>query len=482
MTVSGNGGSAGGTAPAHRWRIGPDFPVTDWARPALRLRELPRETIGLAALAILGLGASLSDGFYSVAGLLLVVLGIVAVLLIRSGDSGQASGLVWSATVLIGAMATAFLYGGTPLLWLSAAAAGGAAVMVILCPWRLLRAAAAAVSAVIWLMLLVLNIDWAGAPIDVVLLIRGATSQLLQGVNPYAASYASSTPGLASSHYPYGPGVLLLSVPGRLLGDVRISDLLAALVLVAAVVVLASRRGGSEQGWRFLALCLTLPFLPHMISLGFVEIYLAAAIAVWLCWTESHPWTATVVLGVGLSTLPTALALLAVAFVWWPKSRRQILLAIAVALAICAPFAFWAGPDRFIADTVGLQVGLPPRVIGLDLDAAWVRLTHAWPPGWVWPLLSVAALAWAVRARERTWSTALFLGAGWLGVSVLFAKWAFFNYYFVVATGVLLGLALQARAQPAPHPSPAGEGGELGLRQMAEAAAAELPIGAPART
>jgi hypothetical protein len=474
MTVSANGGSSGGTTHSHRWRLGPDFPVTDWAGPAVLLRELPRETIGLAAVALLGLGASLSDGFYSVAGLLLLVLGIVAVLLIRSGNAAQSSGLVWSATVSAGAMATAFLYGGSPLLWLSVAVGGGAAVIVVLCPRRPLRAAAAAVSAVVWLMLLILNVDWGGVPIDVVLLVRGGTSQLLQGVNPYAASYASSTPGLASSHFPYGPGVLLLSVPGRLLGDVRLSDLLAVLVLVAAVVVLARRRGGSEQGWRFLALCLTLPFLPHMISLGFAELYLVAAIAVWLCWTDSHPWAATLVLGVGLSTLPTALALLAVAFIWWPKSRRQILLAIAVALAICAPFVFWAGPDRFISDTVGLQLRLPPRVTGLDLDSGWVRLTHTWFPGWVWPLLTLAALGWLIRTQERTWSMALFLGAGWLGVSLLFAKWAYFDYYFVVVIGVLLGLALRAREQPDPHPSQPGEGGELGIRQTAEAAA---PLG-----
>jgi len=482
MTVFANGGSPVGGASGRRWGLRPQFPVKDWTASAVGLREISRETIGLAAIAILGLGASLSDGFYSVAGLLLVVLGIVAVLVIRSGNSGRASGLVWSATVLVGAMATAFLYGGSPLLWLSTAAGGGAAVMVVLCSRPVLRVAAASVSAAIWLLLLFLNVDWGGAPIDVVLLIRGATSQLLHGVNPYAASYASSTPGLASSHFPYGPGVLLLSVPGRLLGDVRVSDLLAVLVLVAAVVVLARRRGGSEQGWRFLALCLTLPFLPHMISLGFVEIYLVAAMAVWLCWTDSHPWAATVVLGVGLSTLPTALALLAVVFIWWPKSRLQILLAAAIALAVCAPFVFWAGPDRFISDTLGLQLRLPPRVIGLDLDTAWVRLTHAWFPGWVWPLLSVAALAWLARTRERTWSTALFLGAGWLGVSFLFAKWAFFNYYFVVVVGVLLGMALQAGAEAAPRPLPVGEGGELGLPQVAEPLVAGRPVSALART
>jgi hypothetical protein len=454
-------------------------PVT--RRPGLGLdrRELPREAICLAAIALLGLGASLSEGFYSVAGLLLMVLGVVLVLLTRSGKPSHAPGSVWSATVLIGAMATAFLYGGSPLVWLACTASGGAAVMVVVCRRRLSRAAAAAPSAAIWLALLGLNVGWGAAPIDVVLFIRDATSKLLGGVNPYAASYATTTPGLASSHFPYGPGVLLLSVPGRLLGDVRIGDLLAVLVLVTAVVVLARRHGGSEQGWRCLALCLTLPFLPHMISLGFAELYLAAAIAVWLCWADSHPWAATAVLGVGLTTLPTAIALLAIAFFWWPKARRQILLAVAVAVVICAPFLFWAGPDHFIADTLGLQLHLLPRVDGLDLDAAWVRLTHGWLPTLLWPVLTLAALALFVRVRERTRSTALLVGAGWLGVSLLFAKWAFFNYYFLVATGVVLGLALQTWPQAAPQPLPVSKAGELGQRQ-AETAGLRDPIEAPA--
>jgi len=182
---------------------------------------------------------------------------------------------------------------------------------------------------------------------------------------------------------------------------------------------------------------------------------------------------------VGLSTLPTAIALLAVAFFWWPKARRQILLAVAVALVICAPFVFWAGPDHFIADTSGLQLHLLPRVDGLDLDAAWVRLTHGWLPTWVWPVLTLAALALFVRVRERTRSTALLVGAGWLGVSLLFAKWAFFNYYFLVATGVVLGLALQTWPQAAHQPLPVSKAGELGQRQ-AETAGIRDSIEAPA--
>ncbi|HUY25020.1 MAG TPA: hypothetical protein VMV09_06925, partial [Candidatus Saccharimonadales bacterium] len=235
MTVSGTGGPPpAGPAPGQPWPFASTIPVTPRPGRALGPRELPREAICLTAVALLGLGASLSDGFYSVAGLLLVVLGVVLTLLIRFGKPSHAPGLVWSATILVGAMATAFLYGGSPLVWLACTAGGGAAVMVVLSRRRLPRAAAAVVSGSIWLVLLGLNVGWGAAPIDVVLFIRGATSKLLAGTNPYAASYASTTPGLASSHYPYGPGVLLLSIPGRLLGDVRLSDLLAVLVLVAA--------------------------------------------------------------------------------------------------------------------------------------------------------------------------------------------------------------------------------------------------------
>lgn len=417
---------------------------------AIGLPKIARETYGLAAIVILGLGASLSDGYYTPVALALVVVGLgLILLLIRSGTTSRAASLCWSVAALLGAIVTAYLYHGSLLVWLVSVVAGGLAATVVLCRQTARRRAAAALSAAIGLTLLGVSVQWGAVSNDVFWFIQGATAHLLVGVNPYAASYLTYIPGLASSHFPYGPGVLLLSVPGRLLGDVRVSDLLAVLVMVAAVVALARREGGSEQGWRCLALCLTLPFLPRMITLAWAEVYLAAAIPVWLCWRERHPWAAVAVLGLGLSTVPTALPLLALPFLWWARARREILAAGLIALAICLPFVVWAGPLHFLADTAGLQLRLPPLAGGLDFDAAWVRLTQTWLPGWLWPLLTVAVLLAFVQFRERTWSTAFFLGTGLLAVSLLFAKWAFFNYYFLVAVGLILGIALMSRSAPA---------------------------------
>jgi hypothetical protein len=398
----------------------------------------------------LGVGASLNYGAYVPAALALVVLGIGAILLIPSGTPARASPLSWSFAVGLGAIASVIVYGGSPLIWLTFLAAGGLAVTVVLCPQRAVRRAAAAVSGAIALGLLWASVQWGRAHIDTFWFIQRASARLLSGLNPYGASWRTTTPGLASAHFTFGPGVLLLSLPGRLLGDIRVSDLLAILVLVASVVALARRHGGPEQGWRCLAICLTLPFLPYMINRSWAEVYLAAAIAVWLWWRERHPWAAVVVLGLGLSTVPTAVPLLALPFLWWSRPRREILVATLLAAVICLPFALWAGPAHFVSDIVGLEVRQPPRFYGLDFDAAWVRLTGTWFPGWVWPAVTLTVLILISRTRDRTWSSAFLLGAGFMGVSLLFAKWAFFDYYFVIAVGLILGLALQSWREPQP--------------------------------
>ena len=221
-----------------------------------------------------------------------------------------------------------------------------------------------------------------------------------------------------------------------------LSDLLAAVALIAAVVVLAKRSGGSEQGWRCLALCLAMPFLPLMILYGWTEIYLITGIALWLVLRDRHRWGAVLLLGVGVATVPTALPLLLLPFVWWRQPRREIGAAILVALAICLPFAVWSGPANFVYATLLVNVHLPPWPSGLDLDATFRQLTGAWLPVWVWPVALVLAFVVVVRVRPRTWPNAFYLGSTFLLVALLWAKWAFFNYYFLAAMALVLAIAL----------------------------------------
>ena len=288
------------------------------------------------------------------------------------------------------------------------------------------------------------GLSWGHGSIDVFNFTQKATLALLHGRDPYSLAFSTTTPQLSSTHYPFLPGVLLLSIPGRLVGDIRASDLLAVVAVIAGVAILARRHGGIVQSWRCLALCLTLPFFPVMILFAWAEIYLMAAIVLWLVLRDKHRVSALVILGVGMATVVTPLPLLILPFLWWRRPREEILLSALVAVAICLPFVVWAGPATFARWALFLNLHLPPRFDGLDIDAAFGRLTGAWLPFWVWPLVSGGALLAVALARRRSWPSAFYLGSAFLLVVFLWAKWAFFDYYFLVAVGLILAMALES--------------------------------------
>lgn len=438
-----------------RFRGHPGSALATWA--ALRPS---REGYALGAVVLVGFGSTLAVGRYQPVALLAIVIGAGAALLSATGRPGQARTPTWCVAAFVGAICTAFLLGASPLEWVGPCAGGLGGVVAILTKRRVLRLAGASVAGLVSLVVIAKSITWGRADIDVFNFTQRATEQLLHGRDPYAMSYPTTTPHLPLAHYFYLPGTLFLSIPGRLLGDVRVSDLLAAAVLIGAVTILARRSGGGERAWRLLVLCLTLPFFPLMVLFGWTEVYFTAAIAVWLVLRADHPRVAILVLGLGMATVPTPLPLLVLPFLWWRRPRLEILAAALVALVICLPFALWGGPGQFVYANFLLNIHLPPLPVGLDLDAAFLRLTGAWPPAWIWPVVVVVSVLLAARARRRSWPTAFYIGSTFLLVVLLFAKWAIFNYYFLVVMGLVLALALeraggqaratQGRTEPVP--------------------------------
>lgn len=441
--------STGGTW----WGAGTSQPGWEWRRPS-------RQGYGLGAIVLVGFGCASAFGVYQPLGLVAIALGGCLAVLAPTGADRAVSVESWSAAIVAGALGSGVVFGTSGLGSAIPVLAGIAAVAIVVVRQRLFRLLAAAAAALLGTVPLFEHLHWGREPIDVFNAAQLVTARLLAGKDPYAVVYHTTTPTLPLGHYPYGPAVLLLSIPGRLLGDIRVSNLLAMAVLVVCVALLARRHGGAEHGWRCLALCLTLPFVPFMILQAWAEIYLLTAIALWLLLRDRRPAAAVAALGVGMATVSTALPLIMLPFLWWRRPRREILVAAAIAVAICVPFAIWAGPSHFLSDTIGLQLRLPPRVDGLDMDAAWLRLTDTWLPFWVWPGVAGVALVLLSRARPRSWAAALYLGSNIMVVAFLYAKWAFFNYYFLVAVGIIIAIALDGSAElpgtdPAPDPGPA---------------------------
>ncbi len=290
------------------------------------------------------------------------------------------------------------------------------------------------------LALAAVNMQWGRAGIDVSGFTQGATQQLLLGRNPYAASYPTSTHIPPLVHFPFGPGVLLMAAPFRLLGDIRAANAAVMVVLLLAVAALARRHGGGLHASRCLALAISLPFVPFMIVNAWPEVYPVAGTALWLLWRDRHPAWGVVALGLGLAAVPTAAPLLVLPWLWWPAARREVTAGALFAILVAVPFALWAGPRRFIADTAGLQLSLGPRPDGLSLNGLFWHLHLGWLPWWVGIAASGTFLIFAAIRKRPTWGDAMALGATLSLVAFVTAKWAFFNYYFIVAMGFLLAL------------------------------------------
>ena len=437
--------------PIGSWPLWNELPF-GWhlARPS-------REGYGLAAIVLIGFGCAHSFGLYRPTGLVLVALGACFVVLAATGEARRATTATWCAAVFIGALSTGVLFHISSLGWLVPLAGGAGAVLAVVVSRTLLRVCGCVLAAAMNLAVLVEHLRWGRAPIDVFDFAQRASLQLLHGQDPYLLAYPTTTPNLPLAHYPFWPGVVLLSIPGRLVGDVRVSNLLAAAALIASLTVMAKRHGGAQLGWRCLALCLTLPFWPAMIRQAWAEIFFISAVALWLSLRESHRASAVLILGVGMATVATGLALLVLPFLWFRRARLEISAALVPALIICLPFVFWVGPAHFLSYTVLTQVHLPPRPDGLDLDSAWVRLTDTWLPVFLWPVLSALALVLMARTLPQTWSNAFYRGATFLVIAFLYAKWAFFNYYFLVVLAVIAAMAVDEYRRMAPDSAPSYE-------------------------
>lgn len=288
---------------------------------------------------------------------------------------------------------------------------------------------------------------WGWASMDVFTEVQGAAAALLHGQNPYSSSYtvllswAHGRAVFGTSPFCYGPVVVLLSIPSRLLGDVRLTALALNLSILGAALVWTHRNAPAKGlGTVVTALWAASPFVPFMVLTEWTDTFCVAGFAWWLVLRDRQPRWATLILALGLASKPSVVLLLLPMLIWVETARRQLIWALAGALMILAPFALWTGIPQFFYDTVGVFTDLPVRTDGVTVDGLSFVLGNRLLPGWTLAAGIALSVTLFASRRPRDYGAMLVAGAGLVVFVCLFGKQAFLNYYFIAAVAMLLAI------------------------------------------
>jgi 4-amino-4-deoxy-L-arabinose transferase-like glycosyltransferase len=308
-------------------------------------------------------------------------------------------------------------------------------------------------------------------PIDVFIFQRDSAAALLAGHNPYTLTfpniYGDDTPyygpgmvagGRVQFGFVYMPISLLMVLPGHLLGDFRISQLLA--VAAAAALMGAARRG--RLGFLAAALYLFYPRSFFVMSRGWTEplvIALLALVVFCACrWRRALPFAVGLFL---VSKQYLVLALPPLLLLWpastrWRDLRGPVGKAVLIGAAVSLPLALWN--FRPFWDSVAvLQLHQPFRDDALSFPAAVAHVLDLRAPS---VLAFVAAgVAIAVARRRCAHTPYGFAAAMALVFFAFFAfnKQAFCNYYHFVVGTLCLAVAVW-RTEPDEETAPAQAG------------------------
>jgi hypothetical protein len=287
--------------------------------------------------------------------------------------------------------------------------------------------------------------------IDVYLFHEEGLKALLAGRSPYSTTIANLYGNDYSYYYgpnlvvggrvqvghPYPPLSLLLALLGHLAGDYRYA--LVAAVTGAAALIAYLHAGRSAR----LAAVLLL-FTPRVFFVyeqgwtePFLVLTLAAAVFCAMRARRGLPFALAAFLAskqYALLAFP-AVVLLFPRPIPWKQVARLVAIVAALAAVVTLPFVVW-DPKGFINSVLLFQLRQPFRFDSLSLLAKVARHGST-PPGAAFSVVfAVAALVICLWRAPRTASG--FAGTVTLTflAFVVFAKQAFWNYYFVVLGGM----------------------------------------------
>jgi hypothetical protein len=377
----------------------------------------------------------------------LVLLGIAAALLAASRwmALSEPSQTTWLASIGCCALAFFFnvdLFGGVEVTFAAVLVAG----VVVALRWHfrvgvgIVAMASIAASTAPW--------HWGVGLFDVFYLEAAAAVRLLHGGNPYSATIIDRVPispgvdVIGPEHLPYGPAVAVASLPGAIVGDIRVASVLWA-IAAAAVVLLVARHGALSTRSKRMLLLLTVasPLIPSMVVTAWPETLMVATFGLSIALHRRHAVWTVLAIAACLLVKPTALVLFFPFFVWSPSWRLRIAAASLVALGAMLVFSIGVGVPAVVFDTLIRHIWEPPRYDGLTVGATVFVMGWGPMPSWIFPTVVAAACVVIVRRRPRDTSDLCVAAAFLFLVSTAFASYARFNFYYVVAGALLLAVA-----------------------------------------
>jgi hypothetical protein len=421
-----------------------------WASRFSTTRHASRVEVGsgdatLIATVAVVLALMISAGSRNPAALLL--LGIAGALLVasRSLAVSEPSKATWVAAIACCAIAFFFnadLFGNAELL--SAAVVVIGAVLAL--RWRfkvgvaIVAAASLVASTEPW--------RWGTGLFDVFYVEAAAAARLLHGGNPYSATIYDRvpiSPGVLSvgpEHLPFGPLVAVASLPGAVFGDIRLASVLWAIGAGAVVILVAHQSHLSLSSRRLLLLlAVASPLIPTMVVTAWPETLMIAMFGLSIALHRRHTVWMVMAIAACLLVVPTALVLYFPFFVWSPSWRLRILAGSFVALGVMFICSIGVGIPALWFDTVVRHIWEPTHYDGLTVGATVFVAGWGALPSWVFPAAVAAGCVIILRRKPRDTADLCVAAAFLFLVSTIFASYARFNFYYVVAATLLLALA-----------------------------------------
>ncbi len=419
-----------------------------------------RQGLLLASLVLVCGGASLNFGDYSLVGLGCELLAVGLLAAACAAEDRPISRWSW----LAGLCALSVIDLMYTLHWslLAAAFSGLALASVVLIaraePGRPRLAVALAGTLVAVVGTVIVGFHAGVGRIDVLQGLERSANALLHGRNPYGPLtpfYVNFDPRTGAynavlERFPYLPVAAFVAAPGKLLGDPRFSTVAVAAAIGAALWALWRRadqllRPRAEHA---LLLAVLFPLLPGMILFAWVDLEIAAGIAVWLALRERSRLAGVLALGCGMCVKPTAIIAVFPLILRSPRHAAEVMAGVVIAAALTVPFAIITGIPRFTYAVLGVQLAQSTRPDSLALAAVlYTDGLHKLPL-----VIPVAALLVAavhvIRHRPRTLGAALAGAALMALVNCVFNTFAYFNYYTLAAALILLALLAPDRSDP----------------------------------